>query len=276
MFVLLAVGCSSDATSSPPPDADSTTLESTTASPRATLSAGDTYVALGSSIASGFGISVQSTACGRSNRSYPNLIAARYGLALTDVSCGAASIPNVVDSPQGENPPQIDAVTSDTKLVTVSVGGNDIGYNGTAVGCGDPATVCTAPASLEEDLAATRAALPAMLDRIRSAAPDAIIVFVTYPREVPEGNCPELGFDDEEAALVGSMGARLEEVFVDIGRAEDLVFVDPYVEPGDHTGCAPAEQRWTAGNVADDGFAYHPTALGHRVMAEMIEGALGP
>src|SRR5438094_8488355 len=84
---------------------------------------GDRYVALGSSIASGFGISVQSTSCGRSNRNYPNLIAARFKLKLVDVTCGAATIPNVLDKPQGTAPPQINALTRDTKLVTISVGG---------------------------------------------------------------------------------------------------------------------------------------------------------
>ena len=118
----------------------------------------------------GFGISVQSTDCGRSNRNYPNLIAQRYGLTLTDVTCGAATIPNVVDTAQGAHPPQLNAVTPDTKLITVSVGGNDIGYNATAVACGDPQSVCAAPATLASNLAGTRAALKAMLERIQVAA----------------------------------------------------------------------------------------------------------
>src|SRR5262245_7284176 len=92
------------------------------------VAAGGTYVALGSSIASGFGISEQSTDCGRSNRNYPNLVAARLDLTLTDVTCGAATIPNVVDAAQGTHPPQIEALTADTDLVTVTVGGNDIAY----------------------------------------------------------------------------------------------------------------------------------------------------
>jgi hypothetical protein len=51
---------------------------------------GDRYVALGSSIASGYGIANQSTFCGRSDRDYGQLVAAKLGLNLTDVSCGAA------------------------------------------------------------------------------------------------------------------------------------------------------------------------------------------
>jgi len=37
----------------------------------------------------------------------------------------------------------------------------------------------------------------------------------------------------------------------------------------------PCEVGWTAGYVPDDGFAYHPTVLGHQVMAAMLAKALG-
>jgi lysophospholipase L1-like esterase len=219
---------------------------------------------------------VQSATCGRSSRNYPKLITARFKLKLVDVTCGAATIPNVLDTPQGAEPPQINAVTRDTRLITISVGGNDITYNGTAVACGDPANVCTAPAGLDASVASTRAALATLIERVKAAAPNATIVFVTYPREVPpDKNCPELSYTDGEAAIVRSLGAKLEALFVDVVEPTGVVFVDPYVAKGDHTGCAPAAQRWTAGHVPDDGFAYHPTALGHQVMAAMIAKALG-
>jgi lysophospholipase L1-like esterase len=219
---------------------------------------------------------VQSTNCGRSSRNYPKLIAARFKLKLVDVTCGAATIPNVLDTPQGAAPPQINAVTRDTKLVTISVGGNDITYNGTAVACGDPTNVCTAPAGLDASVASTRAALATLIERVKAAAPKATIVFVTYPREVPaDKNCPALSYTDGEAAIVRSLGANLESLFVEVVEPTGVVFVDPYVAKGDHTGCAPAAERWTAGHVPDDGFAYHPTVLGHEVMAAMLAKALG-
>jgi lysophospholipase L1-like esterase len=279
VLALVATSCSGDGSGNDGSKASSTT--STTASTTSTtsiastLQAGDEYVALGSSIASGFGISKQSTDCGRSSRDYGQLVAAKYHLDLTDASCGAAVTANVVDTPQGKHPPQISALTPDTKLVTVSVGGNDINYNGTAIVCGDPASVCTSPPALDANLAKTAPALRDMVTEIKAAAPSATIVFVTYPREVPDGNCPAMSFTDAEAAVVRDMGAKLEQVFVSFGHDEPgVVFVDPYVAPGDHTGCAPTSERWTAGHVPDDGFAYHPTALGHQVMARMIEEAL--
>jgi lysophospholipase L1-like esterase len=276
VLLLGTVGCS-DNDGSPESAATTSTAESSTSSTSiaSTFEPGDRYVALGSSIASGVGIPEQSASCGRSSRNYPNLVAERYGLDLVDVTCAAAVIPNVLDTPQGDSPPQITAVTAETKLITVTVGGNDIAYNGTALACGNPDNVCTEPAGLASNLAALPQKLADMIDALESAAPSATIVFVTYPREVPETNCPALSYTDAEAAVVRSMGERLEATFVDVLKDTAVVLVDPYPAPGDHTGCAPEAERWTAGYDAPDAFAYHPTALGHQAMAGMIIDALG-
>jgi lysophospholipase L1-like esterase len=240
----------------------------------AKLQQGDTYVSLGSSLASGFGIANQSTACGRSDKSYGPLVAAKYRLQLVDVSCGAAVVPNILDRPQGPNPPQIDAVTADTKLITVGLGGNDIGYNGTALSCGDPATVCSAPPTLTADAAALPGQLDAMLAALKAKAPGAKIVVVTYPREFPKTNCPALSLTDDELALLQQMGATVEKALVAAAKKAHVLLADPYAQRGDHTACAPESTRWTAGNQVTDGFAYHPTALGHQKMAALIGKAL--
>jgi lysophospholipase L1-like esterase len=243
------------------------------------LRPGDRYVSLGSSIASGYGISVQSTSCGRSTRDYGHLVAQHFHLQLVDVSCGAAVIKNVVDTPQGTNPPQLTFLTRATKLVTIAVGGNDIDYNATAVACSGAPT-CAAPPNLATLVASMRIALKSMIENIKAAAPSATIVFVTYPREVPPGNCPALGFTNSNAAVVRSMGQMLENAFVQVVKPlKGVIFVDPYAVPGDHTACGPPLQRWTAGAkyvFGTTGFAYHPTALGHQAMAQMIIKALGP
>ena len=242
------------------------------------LKPGDLYVSLGSSIASGYGISVQSTSCGRSSRDYGQLVAQHFHLHLVDASCGAALINNVVDTPQGTNPPQLTFVTPGTKLITIAVGGNDVDYNATAVECDDPAT-CAAPPNLAALVANMRIALKAMIEKIKAAAPSATIVFVTYPREVPAGiNCPALGFTNSGAAVVRSMGQMLENAFVQVAKPLGVIFVDPYAVPGDHTICAPPSQRWTQGSkyvFGVTGFAHHPTALGHKAMAQMIIKTLG-
>jgi lysophospholipase L1-like esterase len=266
LLVTGILGCSSSSSSKG--------VASTTPLPR--VQRGDRYVSLGTSIASGYGIANQSTFCGRSDRDYGHLVAATLGLNLTDVSCGAAVIPNVLDRAQSTAPPQIDAVTPDTKLITVSVGGNDINLNGTALVCGNPATVCSPPATLDADEAALQGDLVAMLTALKAKAPSAIVVLVTYPREFPDQNCAALSLSDSELSMLRGMGEKLEAAMVSAAQQTGVVLVDPYVQPRDHTACAPAAERWTAGyKVAPgEGFAYHPTVLGHQEMAKLIEQAV--
>ena len=238
------------------------------------LKQGDVYVSLGSSLASGFGIATQSTSCGRSDKSYGPLVAAKYGLQLVDVSCGAATIPNVMDTAQGDNPPQLESVPANAKLITIGLGGNDIAYNGTALSCGDPTTVCSAPATLAADEAALPGKLDAMLAAVKAKAPGATIVVVTYPREFPPTNCPALSLDDQELTMLQGMGASVEKALVDSAKKAKVRVADPYVQKGDHTACAPESTRWTDGKDVTDGFAYHPTALGHQKMATLIAKSL--
>ncbi len=273
-LVLVGSACSSSdpepSATTTPPSSESTTT--TTAAPA--LPAGP-YVALGSSYASGFGIAVQEGACGRSTQSYPTLLAADLDLDLTDVSCGAATIANVVSSPQGDAPPQITAVTPDTGLITVSVGGNDINYAGTALMCGDQTNVCTVDAAkLDTDVAAATTALTDMIKQLQAAAPSARIVLVTYPRIVGDSTCDALGLDPSEADVIRTMGQRLQDVFVEVADETGITLVDPY-SAGDHTVCAAPEERWMNGSAtSEDGFAYHPNAAGHRAMADLVQEAL--
>ncbi len=247
-----------------------------TAAKSVSLHKGDLYVSIGSSLASGFGIAPQSQ-CGRSGRDYGHLVAAKLKLKLVDVSCGSAVIPNVLNTAQGTAPPQIDSVTAKTKLITVGLGGNDIEYNGTAFACSNPTAACQAPANL----AALEAALPGEIDTmiaaLKAKAPSATIVVVTYPREFPTANCPALGVTDADVTLLGAMGAYVEGALVAAAHKTHVLLVDPYSQPGNHTACGRAGERWTNGSkvATGAGFAYHPTALGHQQMAKMILKVLG-
>lgn len=95
-------------------------------------------VALGSSFAAGPGIDpVLDRAAGRSGRNYPHLVAERLGAHLTDATVSGATTVTILDTGQRVGvrrfPRQIDAVTTDTDLVTVTAGGNDLGYLGAVV-----------------------------------------------------------------------------------------------------------------------------------------------
>ena len=136
--------------------------------------------------------------------------------------------------------------------------------------------MCSPPATLDADEAALQGKLVTMLTELKVRAPSASVVLVTYPREFPDQNCAELSLSDGELSMLRGMGEKLDAASVSAAAQAGVVLVDSYVQSGDHTACAPAPERWTAGyKVAPGaGFAYHPTALGHEEMAKLIEQAL--
>jgi hypothetical protein len=238
---------------------------------------GSLYVALGSSYAAGFGIHPQEHGagiCGRSLLDYPHLVAPKFHLRLNDVSCGGAVTRNVISTPQGSAPPQIGAVKSKTRLVTVTIGGNDVNYIGTAIACGQPNSTCAAAANPTQVNAAFEAlprSLTDLIRAVRSKAPSAVVVLVTYPRLVPPAPCPALHYSPASTRLVGSMGQRLEHVFVTVAKSDHVRLADPHVIGAAHGPCARGTNKWVAGLVASNGFEYHPTVAGQREMAHLVE-----
>ena len=65
---------------------------------------------------------------GRSARNYPHLVAERLGLELVDVTYSGATTAHVLADSQPGAPPQIEALDGSEDLVTITIGGNDVGY----------------------------------------------------------------------------------------------------------------------------------------------------
>ena len=183
----LTASCSSDDSTSSPRSSTTTTSSTTTSttSTAVTFPSGAQYVALGTSYAAGQSIANQLETCGRSDHNYPHLLAAELGLDLVDVTCGAASTIHLIDTPQGDAPPQLTAVTEDTALITVTTGGNDVAYSPTAIACGDPANVCTVDQQqLDASFEALEERFTTLFRELQAKAPEATIVLVPYVRLV--------------------------------------------------------------------------------------------
>ncbi|MFD0330792.1 LysR substrate-binding domain-containing protein [Streptacidiphilus monticola] len=96
------------------------------------------YVALGDSYTAGPRIPDATgtpVGCLRSDANYPHLVAKALGLSgstqFRDVSCSSARVADLTrpqKTADGTNPPQLDALNSATRLVTVGIGGNDVGF----------------------------------------------------------------------------------------------------------------------------------------------------
>lgn len=246
------------------------------------IAPGAKYVALGSSFAAGPGVADQLGNCGRSSNNYSHLIADALNLSITDVSCNGATIANILDTRQNDAPPQLDAVSSDTALVTVTIGGNDIRYTASTFACSGtaPSEQCTAnldQAAINEAVNALPGRLGTMVDAIREKAPQATVVIVTYPRVFPPdaASCAELELSPADTAYLAALGQRLEDAFVSAAASRQSLIADSYPSAGSYGPCA-ASMRWVNGaTVRDNGIRYHPTADGHVEMARLVLAALG-
>lgn len=139
-----------------------------------------TYVALGDSYAAGDGAGSylsDGTSCYRSLKGYPGLISASSGYALNLQACSGAVVGDVLNYQM--------APLSNASYVTVTIGGNDIGFASTVSTClGTNTTACLTAITTARSKIATE--LPAKLDtlfgQVKQAAPGARIVATNYPR----------------------------------------------------------------------------------------------
>ena len=255
------------------------------------------YVALGSSFAAGPGVGDPAPSgmpgCARSAQNYAHLFAAKRGLRLVDASCSGATTRNLLEAGQFGGARQLDAVTPDAALVTVTIGGNDVGYLGALVSrsCAvDPARLpepsravaCRPPPSASEtDAAFARlpAAFDAVLREVRARAPGAQVVVVSYLRILPEqGDCPAIAkLSDVDAATLRTVAASLADATRAAAGRAHVRLVDVDRLSAGHDACAVSP--WVAGFAPGPPgvwrqASYHPNAAGMRAVAEALDAAL--
>lgn len=249
------------------------------------------YVALGDSFTSGPFIPHQHgtpAACLRSDHNYPSLVARMLRpAAFTDVSCSAATTADLtVAQPVllGHNPPQLDALTPDTTLVTMGIGGNDIGYSRIVLTCA--ALSVTAPAgapcarhfgaTLDRRVADTAPKIAAALRAIHSRAPRARVLVVGYPRALPpRGGCwPAIPASAGDVPYLDDFERHLNAMLAEQARLGGATFVDAYTSATRHDMCSSA--KWVEGILVTSPAApVHPNAAGMRAVAGRVLAALG-
>ena len=96
------------------------------------IAPGSRYVAMGSSFAAGPGLPSRVPGsprrAGRSTGNYAHLVARALGLDLHDVTFSGATTGDILGPSAAGRAAQLDAVTAETSLVTITAGGNDVGY----------------------------------------------------------------------------------------------------------------------------------------------------
>lgn len=243
------------------------------------------YVAFGDSFVSGPGIApARPGECERSTRNFPSLVAAKIKITgFTDASCGGARIGDLWAA-QRDNPPQLDALTPDTGLVTFgTLGGNDVGLVGRAASCLTGDCTGTPDDQYHQSIDATLPRLVEGIQETKLRAPNALIAVIGYGTYLPPGGCPENpalpGFTATEADYIQGLIDHLSDVLEEAAAAEDVLFVDMREIPGtlDHTVCAAPDQQWIrALNTYGDGAPLHPSAAGQAAMAGQVMRVLKP
>jgi lysophospholipase L1-like esterase len=254
------------------------------AAPAASIPPGAKYVALGSSFAAGPGIPPAEpggpAACGRSLRNYANLVAAHLGLALTDATCGGATTANVLTTPQAGQPPQIDAVTADTRLVTMTIGGNDVDYLGSldSYSCQDSGGASCGTVdqdAINAGLKTVGARVAAVIDAVRARAPQVRVVVVDYQTILPVAGplCAGVPMSDAHLAFERSLRNRLDAATRSAAAGRNATLVDVAAASLSHDACSAAP--WIEKYVVPSGIApYHPKSAGMAAIATMVERRL--
>ncbi len=260
-----------------------------------------TYVALGDSYTSGPDVPVQlgptttpaaPTACQRSSANYPSLTARALGLQLDDVSCGGATTVDMTQSQGTGIPPQFDALQPTTALVTVGIGGNDLGFSTIASNCAaaspwGPTRVgwsCQDHYSaggvdqLAADTEAVGAKVTDVLDEVRARSPGATIFVVGYPDILPptgSGCWPSLPFRTSDLNFLRRVESQLDTALATAAASAGAQYVDTATPSAGHSACTSADTRWVEPVVPTAGsFPLHPDATGMAGMAAVLEDAI--
>ncbi|MGZ0146602.1 SGNH/GDSL hydrolase family protein [Kribbella sp. WER1] len=251
------------------------------------------YVALGDSYTAAPFVplpEVLSLGCFRSYNNYPKQLAAKLHVRhLTDVSCGGADTTNMTQ-PQstllGTAAPQFDALTPDTDLVTVGIGGNDFGVFGSIIDtcpglrASDPAGApCKAHFTvngvdtLRQKIAQTQTRIAIVVQGIKARSPKAEIILLGYPKIAPEhGTCPtKLPFADGDYTYLYSIEQALNTAVSNAAAAGGAKYVDTFGPSTGHDACAPDGQAWIQGKDVNvlRAWNYHPRYEGEAGMASL-------
>jgi lysophospholipase L1-like esterase len=220
------------------------------------------YVALGDSYAAGPLIPnpVLPLGCLKSDHNYPHLAAPSIGLSLRDASCSGAKTvdmtnPQSVD-PDGPNPPQFNSLDASTTVVSVTIGGNDIGFSEVAQSCitynpfSSPCKDKYDPGGkdqLAERIAATAPKVAAVLQGIHTRSPSAKIYVVNYPAIFPEtgsGCWPQMPISFSDAPYLRATEQRLNAMLATQAAANGATLVNWYGASIGHDACKGSSTRW--------------------------------
>jgi len=251
----------------------------------------DTYVALGDSYTAGPLIPNQSLSplgCLRSDKNYPSV--ARTQVRATkfkDVSCSGATTDDFYE-PQGVTPgppnaPQLDALNNMTKIVTIGIGGNDVGFSDIVKNCalqnpfGQGCQAEYTPGDrdlLRERIAAAAPKIRRVLSDARARAPRAQVFIVGYPTVLPDvgnGCYPLVPILPIDVPYLRGFTKALNSMIAAEAQATGAHYIDIYTPSINHDVCQIPTVKWVEGIIPTSAAApVHPNGTGMRATAGFV------
>ena len=226
--------------------------------------AGEQYVALGDSYSSGTGTrEYYDTNCERSNHSFSKIIDTER--ANTDVvlaACGGARTGDVLAS-------QVSNLTTATKWVSITIGGNDAGFSRVITECAKPWWAADCDAEVDKAQAYINTTLPGQLanvnNEIKRRAPYATVIPLSYPRVFMGVDCNAgTYFSSAEMTRLNATADLLRDKIRTAATNAGTQFrfkdaIGPFIG---HAVCSSSE--WINGLSNPTGESYHPNRSGHR------------
>jgi lysophospholipase L1-like esterase len=248
-----------------------------------------TYVALGDSSAAGPLIPSQDPQllCLRSDHNFPQVVAARLGATLTDVTCSGATTADLAGKRFGIIAPQFDALTPDTDLVTLSMGANDMDLGTAVLSCVNLAPpplglscakrfTAGGTDELKARATATAPKIAAALQEIARRSPRAAVLVTGYGTYTRPGGCwPSVPLHPADADYVQASFGALSDMLATQAAAVDVPFVELRDATVGHDMCAAPSARFYEPLVpASGGVIYHPNARGMAAFADLVLDAV--
>jgi lysophospholipase L1-like esterase len=251
-----------------------------------TAAAGSTgtlqYVALGDSYAAGIGAPPyvsSSDGCLQSNKGYPALLDPKGRIDLqANATCPGATTTYVRENLPSE-------LNEDTRLVTLTVGANDLGLLQVLAACTGAGTATQCQAAIQSALLllpATCGAESELATRLESlyaavdaAAPNALIVVTGYPylfELLPTD--PDLAIKTQINAATTLLNCAIENAVIDAqADGVNIVYVDVTAQFEGH-GIGTLDDPFINGLSAGLPEAFHPNTAGYRAYAKAISAAI--
>jgi lysophospholipase L1-like esterase len=247
------------------------------------------YVAMGDSYSSAAGVNppdpTAPPVCSRSELNFAKDIAAQlHPASFTDVTCSGAKTADFFSSQSQGVPPQLNAVTRNTRLVTMTIGGNDENvFVDSFFGCATVSLQSGSPfgnpcqqkyGSTFTDLIKTQtyAHLLRALRAVRAKAPQAEVFILGYPRILPSTGVlacyPSMPISMGDVPWLVREQETLNAVVRRAALATGARFVDTYTSSAGHDACQAPGTRWIepATNPVN-ALPVHPNIAGEAAMA---------